>query len=116
MRNALRARRRRTPRPMTAEVGERLLLGGAWGAQAAHALAAGVSTRTLRRWTRQAERGEEPKPWGRRPHPLALKHRVEALVKLERERQGETAGWRPIARALARARRQAPRRLIQEAL
>jgi transposase InsO family protein len=113
-----RERRRRTPAHMTRDVGRRLLdpEAAVRGTQERLARILGVSVRTLRRWKTREGRGEAPLRWGRRPHAQARRASVETLVTEQRETQGPTAGWRPIARAIRLFDSTVPVRLVQAAL
>lgn len=68
-----------------------------------------VTVRTLSNWARLD--GDAPRRQGRPPHTEEVRGRARRKVQTELERQGFTAGWRPIARAL---KGQAPTRLVQE--
>jgi len=65
------------------------------------AAALGMSARWMREIRGRARRGEEDAPCGRPRAARAERLRVRALVAAERSRQGGSAGWRPIHRALA---------------
>jgi len=72
-------------------------------AAARAAASSGMSARWMRELRARALRGHEEAPCGRPRTGEPERARVRALVEGERERQGASAGWRPIHRALAAA-------------
>jgi hypothetical protein len=65
------------------------------------AKAMGMSSTWLRALRARARRGHVERPAGRPRLDDAERARVRSLVSVERERQGATAGWRPIHKALS---------------
>jgi len=71
----------------------------------------GVTERTVRNWQRSAK--DPPRRPGRPGTDPAIRSKALEEVKVQRKLQGESAGWRPIAKALSGKH---PTRLVQHTL
>ena len=107
---------RRLPQAARQAIGERLAMAPHdrhAAAQAAKLL--GQTPRNLRMLRAQVRKGPIP-PLGRRPIAQAERQRVRELVRAERQRQGMSAGSRPILAALRKHEKEISRHLVIEQL
>ncbi len=95
------------------KVGLDLARPGRRGRQKVAAEMLGVSSRTVRRWRRRAAQGWVKQRRGRPPRTPEVRRQAQELVKEAWTRQGCSAGWRPVEKALNGT---VPTRLVQESL
>jgi transposase InsO family protein len=111
-----RAPRLRLSRAQRQALGEKLAMTTDRHAVTAAAQVLGVSPRSLRRLRQQVRSGDPLPRMGRPPYGARRRARVRGLVAQERERQGATAGGRPILAALRQRHPRISKRLVCEGL